>query len=165
MDLNEDGYLSSEDYECIAKRMVEYGKLTTERAQSVHDMIMSAASRAGIKPGVKLPLEEAMKKASGSSLEAPVEVQRKRISDTHGPIFNAIDTNQNGRISLSEYSIYFKVVAPLVTEEDIKKSFTTIDKDKNGFISREEFLEAAYDFFYGLEETELSKAFFGPLVD
>lgn len=165
MGLNQDGYISCEDYECIVKRMAEYGKLTKERAQFVHEMMLSVASRAGLKPGMKLPLEEAVKKASESSLAAPAETQRKRIRDTHNPLFDAIDTNQDGNISLSEYSVYFKVVAPMVTENDIKKSFNIIDKTKNGLISREEFLEAAYDFFYGLEETELSKSFFGPLVD
>ena len=31
-------------------------------------------------------------------------------------------------------------------------------------ISYEEFMKAAEDFYRGLEETELSNAFFGPLV-
>ena len=34
-----------------------------------------------------------------------------------------------------------------------------------GQLSREEFLAAAQDFLLGVEETELSKAFLGPLLD
>jgi hypothetical protein len=50
---------------------------------------------------------------------------------------------------------------------DIVHSFDAIDTNKNGpgEISREEFLAAAQDFLLGVEETELSKAFLGPLLD
>ena len=43
----------------------------------------------------------------------------------------------------------------------IMKSFNTIDTNKNGEISRDEFLAAAYDFMCGMIESELSNAFFG----
>jgi Ca2+-binding EF-hand superfamily protein len=34
-------------------------------------------------------------------------------------------------------------------------SFNVIDSNKNGEISREEFIAAAFDFMHGFEETEL----------
>ena len=43
-------------------------------------------------------------------------------------------------------------------------SFNVIDSDGNGMISREEFLAAAFDFMFGLEETEVSNAFLGHLL-
>ena len=49
-------------------------------------------------------------------------------------------------------------------EDKIVHSFDTIDTDKDGKISREEFLAAANDFIQGVEETEVSKVFFGPLL-
>ena len=51
------------------------------------------------------------------------------------------------------------------SEEEIIHSFSTIDANKDGEISREEFLAAAEDFLLGVEETELSKVFFGKLLD
>ena len=57
------------------------------------------------------------------------------------------------------------LIAPEVKEDEIVYSFDAIDADKNGEISREEFLAAAQDFLLGVEETELSKAFLGPLLD
>ena len=56
-------------------------------------------------------------------------------------------------------------MAPATSEEEIIHSFSTIDANKNGEISREEFLAAAEDFLLGVEETELSKVFFGKLLD
>ena len=57
------------------------------------------------------------------------------------------------------------ITAPGVSEAEIIHSFNTIDANKNGVISREEFMAAAEDFFCGVEETELSKVFLGRLVD
>ena len=39
-------------------------------------------------------------------------------------------------------------------------SFNTIDEDENGEISRDEFIAAAFDFFFGYERTEISKKIF-----
>ena len=57
------------------------------------------------------------------------------------------------------------MIAPDMSEKEIIHSFNTIDTDKNGEISREEFIAAAEDFLHGVEETELSKVFFGKLLD
>ncbi len=80
-------------------------------------------------------------------------------------MFDGIDTNGDGHISVEEFKVYLKVVAPDLTEDQAKHSFDVIDADKNGEISREEFLAAAKDFFCGVEETELAAAFMGKLVD
>jgi Ca2+-binding EF-hand superfamily protein len=80
-------------------------------------------------------------------------------------LFDAVDTNKDGHISLSEFKIYLNILVPDIEEDMIAHSFNTIDTDKNGEISREEFLAAAHDFLQGVEETEISKVFFGPLLD
>ena len=80
-------------------------------------------------------------------------------------LFDAIDTNKDGHISVEEFKVYLTLIAPGVEEDEIVHSFDVIDADKNGEISREEFLAAAQDFLLGVEETELSKAFLGPLLD
>ncbi len=54
---------------------------------------------------------------------------------------------------------------PRTWQDQAKHAFDFIDTDKNGEISREEFLAAAIDFYFGVEETELAAAFMGKLVD
>ena len=53
-----------------------------------------------------------------------------------------------------------------ITEEEMKHSFDTIgiDSDGNGEISREEFVAASIEFYFGLEENELSNALYGKLL-
>jgi Ca2+-binding EF-hand superfamily protein len=75
-----------------------------------------------------------------------------------------LDLNSDGHISREEFKWYFQTLAPDLSEADVTHSFDVIDSDKNGEISREEFFAAAFDFYYGVEETEISKVFFGPLM-
>ena len=95
-----------------------------------------------------------------------LHAERKAIVDgTHNFLFDAIDTNKDGHISVEEFKVYLNIIAPGIAEDEIAHSFRTIDTDKNGEISHEEFMAAAYDFLLGVEETELSKVFMGPLLD
>jgi Ca2+-binding EF-hand superfamily protein len=66
---------------------------------------------------------------------------------------------------VKEFKEYFKLTAPGVSEAEVTYSFNTIDTNKDGVISREEFMAAAEDFFCGVEETDLSKIFLGRLVE
>lgn len=84
---------------------------------------------------------------------------------SHDPLFDAINTNGDGHISVQEFTIYLKVVAPDVTGDEAEHAFSVIDADKNGEISREEFLAAATDFFYEVKETEAANVFMGKLYN
>ena len=165
LDVNKDGYISREDFELMAKKLAEYSGMTGEQAEAAKKQFMKVADMANLKPGVKTPLEEAAKQAHESLLTSMTARERSAlINDTHELLFDVIDTNSDGHISLSEFKVYLNIIAPGMEEDKIVHSFDTIDTDKNGEISREEFLAAANDFIQGVEETEVSKVFFGPLL-
>ncbi len=126
---------------------------------------MSVADIINLKPGVEHKLEEYVPKLSQALLSIKPEEQDTFLKGSHNPLFDAIDTDKDGHISVKEFTIYLKVVAPDVTEDEAKHAFEVIDKDKNREISREEFFAAAKDFFYGVEETEVSRVFWGKLLD
>ena len=86
------------------------------------------------------------------------------LKATHNPMFDALDLNKDGHISLDEFKIYLQIIAPDISDAEIIHSFNKIDEDKNGEISRDEFIAAAFDFFFGYEETEISNACFGHLL-
>lgn len=164
MDVNKDGKISRDDYELMAEKLIESSKMTTEQAQSTRQELMNVADAIGLKPDVKRSVEEAAKIASDTMLAMSFEKQQAVLNASHNALFNAIDTNKDGHISVEEFKIYLKVIAPDISEEEITHSFNVIDSDGNGMISREEFLAAAFDFMFGLEETEVSNAFLGHLL-
>ena len=165
LDINKDGYISREDYDLMSKRLAERSGMTKEQAEQTHKELMKVADRLELKPGVKLPVLEAAKKASEWTLSITPEEQKVNMKSSHNLLFDVIDTNKDGHISTKEFGDYFYTIAPDLTEAEVVYSFNTIDANKNGEISREEFMAAAEDFFCGVEETELSKVFFGKLLD
>ena len=162
MDVNKDGFISREDYELMGNKLAEHSGMTGEQAEAAKKQFLKVADMVNLKPGVKTPLEEAAKKANEALLTSMTATERSAfINDIHDLLFDAIDMNNDGHISLSDY---LNIIAPDIEEDKIVYSFNTIDTDKNGEISHEEFLAAANDFFQGVEETELSKVLFGPLL-
>jgi Ca2+-binding EF-hand superfamily protein len=163
LDLNHDGFISREDYELMGTKLQEYGKLDEEKAERTRNAFISIADRMGLKPGVKIPAEEAAQKASKGFLSTTPE-QQLASTKTFYLIFEALDLNNDGSISLEEFKVYFQIIAPDLSVADVTHTFNMIDSDRNGEISREEFVAASFDFAHGIEETEISKVFFGPLM-
>jgi Ca2+-binding EF-hand superfamily protein len=135
LDINEDGYISHEDFELMGKKLVEHSGMTEEQAQATIREFLKVADMIGLKPGVRKPLEEAAKKANESycSTMSPKE-KVSLVNGTHNVLFDAIDTNKDGHISVKEFKVYLNVMAPGTNEADIMHSFDAIDTDKNGEI-------------------------------
>jgi Ca2+-binding EF-hand superfamily protein len=164
LDVNKDGFISWEDFEFMASKLLEYSKIGEEHAESTRKAFTLVADNIGLKPGVKTPVEEAAKEASRKMLSMTPEKQLAVLHSGHNALFDAMDLNKDGHISLEEFKVYFQIIGPDISEAEVTHSFNTIDKNKNGEISREEFLTAAFDFMFGVEETEISKVFFGHLL-
>jgi Ca2+-binding EF-hand superfamily protein len=144
MDMNKDGFISCEDFELMGIKLAEHSGMTGEQAEAAKKQFLKVADMPNLKPGVKTSLEEAAKKANESLLTTMTARERSAlINDTHDLLFDAIDTNNDGHISLSKFKVYLNIIAPDIEEDKISHSFDTIDTDKNGKISREEFLAAA----------------------
>lgn len=165
LDINKDGYISRDDYELMSKKLSEHSGMTKKQAESVYKEFMRVADSLNLKPGLKIPLKEAAQNASKVILSMEPKERKTKLHANHGMLFDAIDTNKDGHISQEEFKIYFQVIAPDISEAEVAHSFETIDANKNGEISREEFVTAAEDFMCGVEETDLSKVFFGHLLD
>ena len=163
-DVNKDGYISREDFELIAKKMEEYGELTKEQAESVSEGFMKMADASGAKPGVKIPVEVAAQKNSDVLLSLPPEKRKPVLQSFQNELFDALNTNKDGYITLKEFKVYFCIIGPDLTEAEVTRSFNTIDRDKDGKLSREEFMAAAHEYMFGVEETEISNYFFGHLL-
>ena len=165
-DADKDGYFCREDIELMSKRLKEYGKLTEEQAESAHQGFMKYAEMSGLlKPGKKIPVDELAQKASEVMLSMSADERKSMLHSTYDTLFDIIDLNKDGHISLEEFKVHFRVLGTNISDSEVAYSFNTIDTDKNGEISREEFLAAADDFYNGVDETEVSRVFMGRLED
>lgn len=165
MDVNKDGHISREDYELMAKRTNEYSKATGEQAESCNKAFKHVADVLGFAPGVKVPREEAIKSANEMLLKEPWEKKKEICFNAFNMIFDAIDLNHDGHISLEEFKIWYQMLGVHISDEDKVKSFNLINVNKDGEISRQEFLDASFEYLHGFEDNELSKILYGPLLD
>jgi Ca2+-binding EF-hand superfamily protein len=64
------------------------------------------------------------------------------LKETHDPIFDALELNKDGHISnsLDEFKVYFQIIAPDISEDEVTHSFNVIDSNKDDEISCEELL-------------------------
>jgi len=77
-----------------------------------------------------------------------------------GRYFDAVDKDKDARIRLPEYIRYFYIIG--VAEKYAEPAFHALDSDKDGVITREEFIKAGSDFI-GLEKQSLPGDYmFGP---
>lgn len=60
-------------------------------------------------------------------------------------IFSILDANHNGQISKSEYQQF--CVAVGLNEKDAKTAFIHLDRNADGYISRDEYIQASQDFY------------------
>ena len=165
LDFNEDGYISREDYKLMSMKLAEYSEMTDEQAESMYEEFMKVADALNLKSKARIPVQQAAQRVSEAILSMSREERTSMVHGTHGPLFDVIDTDKDGRISMEEFKVYFYVIAPETSEVDIINSFNLVDTDKNGEISRKEFLVAAEDFLTGVEESDVSNCFLGRLLD
>ena len=165
LDANKDGFISREDYELMTTKLQEYRQLDAEQTKQTHEAFMYLADILGLKPGVKIPLEEAAKNANREYLDLTTSADKKStlLEKSQNLIFDVLDLDRSGSISVNEFKVYFHIMAPNVSEAEVIKTFNQIDENQNGEITREEFLKAAIDFYHGFEETSVYSAFFGRL--
>lgn len=165
MDIDENGVISREDFEVMGKRLAERCNMTKRQAESTRMEFSKLADALHFEPGIKVPLEEAAKQVSKAYLIKTSAERKAIVHRTQNVLFDVLDSNNDGYISMEEFKAYMYVAAPGTSEAEAVHSFNTADTNKRGVISCEEFLAAAEDFLLGVEETELSKVFFGQLLD
>ena len=156
---------SRESFEQVGKRLAQYSTHTEEQAMEFQKGLMKLADLIHLKEGDKFSVDEYLAQFSNTLLSKSSEESKAMIHHSHAPIIEIIDTDKDGLISVEEFKVYLRVATSGVSEEEAEHAFNTIDINKKGKISQEEFFAAALDFFFGVEETKLSKVFWGKLVN
>nr|ABU41939.1 Ca2+-triggered coelenterazine-binding protein 3 [Renilla muelleri] len=163
VDVTGDGFISREDYELIAVRIAKIAKLSAEKAEETRQEFLRVADQLGLAPGVRISVEGAAVNATDSLLKMKGEEKAMAVIQSL-IMYDCIDTDKDGYVSLPEFKAFLQAVGPDITDDKAITCFNTLDFNKNGQISRDEFL-VTVNFLFGLEETALANAFYGDLVD
>lgn len=168
LDVVEDGYLTKEDYEALAEGIIRNqadDSKNDEIRAVLSNLFDDVAAHKSDRKGQKVSFQECVENVAETFV--PKEVAGKRIQDFARAIFDFIDTDNDQEISPEEHEKYLAVMGGMNSSnlaEVARISFATIDTDKSGTITRDEFIKAHVDYCFECfgDESE-SVLLYGPL--
>ena len=165
IDKHNTGYISHEGFRQMAEKLKGFARMLQheEKALAVDAAFLAVSDVLKLKEGVNYAIEDLVKSSCQTILSMSKKDARTITDNVHNAIFDVADANEDGFISLQEYKVYFHILGHDISDEEITQSFNAIDSNKDEKISREEFLEAAFDYFINVDESEVAKVFLGHL--
>jgi len=155
-----DGKIRKSDYERMADRYIQLGKLDEVKAKQV------------TRKAVKIWEDFLVHLATNGEITEAALVQGHRdnkykLLETCILVFvlnfDLIDLNGNGVIQKKEYALFLKVVNA-DQEGNLERAFKAIDTNHDGQFSQDEFIHAGCEYFMTDDESLPSTYMFGPLI-
>jgi len=137
-------YKASEE---ICKKIGATPEQTERHSQAVENFF----SAAGLKHGEETEWDEYIKgweRLSRSELRKWEKNQITLIRLWGDALFDIIDKNGNGSISLEEWTLYTKCAGIITTDEDRANTFRVCDRDGDGRIDVDEMTRQHVGFWY-----------------
>jgi Ca2+-binding EF-hand superfamily protein len=163
-DLDKDGYVGREDWEQCAKNLAEIRRWKPESPEyedivSKHIRIWTAFwEPADLDCDGKVGLDEYLELA---------DEQRQRgsfatdvVLQLFGAIFDIIDRDSDGQITLQDYKLYFKAWG--LSSSLAKQAFSRLDLSGDGRLSRSIFIQFGSNFYLSDDPNMPGNWLFGP---
>lgn len=163
-DVNDDGVISREDLEKYGARIRDGLKtLNPKEADNAYHAVLAISDAFGLTKNAKDGgLSYSMREDDiVRRVLARTELLPNLCRLYHSAVFKAIDTDKDGYIQRDEWSVYLKLQNTYTSEEEAQKSFDSLDKNKNGKLSLNEFVELSVDFWCYLGEQSGSQDLYG----
>ena len=166
VDFNKNGTLEVDDWIRYVDNVNREVKPNPKLYENLRQAMLNAIAAMGVLPGKKLTKDEFVKNFA----EMAVTDSEKRSRDEKTYIgilenawYDTLDINHDGFVTLDEYRIVLKAWG--FTPEEVEAGFSAMDTNKNGKISRKEFVDHVLDYWFGLSEDQARKGMFGARYD
>ena len=148
LDTNKNGLLSVEDWILMVDNLKAILGMAEEKFKLVREAHINLASRLGAKPGVQLTQEEFVQTAA--KFAANEDESRACLKEVTHVLFDVLDTNKDGTISLVEYTKLLQS-CNIPDPEIAKAVFDSIDADHDGKIQIKELYDLSKKFWFTLD--------------
>ena len=148
LDTNKNGFLSQEDWILMVDNLKAILGMEEEKFKTVKEVHIKLASRLGATPGVQLTPEEFIKTAA--KFAANEYESRACLKEVTDALFDVLDTNRNGTISLTEYTKLLQS-CNIADPEIAKAVFDSMDPNHDGKIQITELYDLSDKFWFTLD--------------
>jgi len=159
IDVNHDGVITMEDFDVISDRFIKEGHLVGDQAKEIKEKYRELYKTYYHSDDGPQSCEATIQK----KIQFGKEHLLKMTTYFYSAYFDIMDTNKDDRVDLSEFTIFFKVYG--LSPQVAKECFKHLDTNKDGTLSREEFVTGGNNYFQLEEEGDSSDYFYGPIVD
>ena len=158
-DMNsKDGRVDYQDFSSILRDVAAMCKPSKAELENGYRILEKAAKEIGIGPNdMGQNLEEwieGQRKFGTAELAREARGEPMMFKMFHNALFDIVDTNKNGTIDLDELTVMCQAHAK-VDEAKCKIAFDKIDKNKDGVISRKEFVDTYFANFFAINDIDL----------
>ncbi|MEY2976394.1 MAG: EF-hand domain-containing protein [Prochlorotrichaceae cyanobacterium] len=163
-DTNCDGFLVSEDFQNIVKKLADLKNLGIRSGKyiALKDRFSRAwkalEAHADLNHDHKISLKEWL-----SYYQTVLADEAKYQEELHtlmDLVFEVFDENGDGKICQAEWEHLFSIynICPIYASDIFQK----LDKNQDGFLDRSEVMDLIYHFFYSNDPQDLANRMFGP---
>ena len=166
LDVPTGGRISRENYEVYSRKEEEkVKKMNPAEAENVYRALMAISDAIGLD---KFARDGGMSYTVREFEIARHVASRSGLPDVnrtfHTALFKAIDTSGDGYLQRNEWSTYLKVCGTYVSDSQALQSFDSIDANKDGKISLEEYVATCIDFWCNVGKNLGSQDMYGTEV-
>ena len=157
-DHDKDGKVDYYEFTKMLRDVKEACKPSKEELKIAYEIIDDIAKELGIEegnPGVGI--EEWVASRSKFGVEEIAREKRgepMKFKSFQKALFGIMDTNKDDHLSLEELTVVCKIHAE-ATDAQCKNAFDILDKNQNGEISCEEFVDTYFEMFFSINDINL----------
>ena len=155
-DVDKDGVITRKDFEIIAQRYKNLGGISGEQLQRIQEFLMKMCDSVGLIDDTNQFTYEEFKRRHALNVANHLE----KFSTIFRTIFNGLDINGDGVVSMKEWELHYKCIG--LDPKYAKASFEAMDTNGDGVVSLEEFVAYSVEFFSSTDNKLNSAILYGP---
>lgn len=150
LDVDRDGVVSFRDYEILAKRFAELAGMPDLDAEEVRKSCLRWwwVMEKTIGKKTENMTENSFVESITTMMTSPHVNARFSMASTWGAMFDVLDSDRDGQVTSEQLQLFYRCHG-ITDEFYVESVFRNLDTNRDGLVSRQEFIQALQEFWFG----------------